>query len=105
MTTHAASPAAHRPSPATRTHRDFLAIPDFTRDELESLFVLAERMRNGEYTRRPLEGKTLAMPIPRVGDAAPNFTALDDAERRISLSDFRGKVVVLYFYPKDDTPG
>jgi ornithine carbamoyltransferase len=56
----AASPAA-RPSPASRTHRDFLAIPDFTRDELESLFVLAERMRNGEYTKRPLEGKTLAM--------------------------------------------
>jgi len=45
----------------TRVHRDFLAIPDFTRDELESLLVLAERMRAGEYTERPLTGKTLAM--------------------------------------------
>jgi peroxiredoxin Q/BCP len=40
-----------------------------------------------------------------VGDSAPEFTALDDADRRISLTDFRGTVVVLYFYPKDDTPG
>jgi ornithine carbamoyltransferase len=57
--TQTASPTARRPSPAV--HRDFLAIPDFSRDELESLFVLAERMRNGEYTKRPLEGKSLAM--------------------------------------------
>ena len=40
---------------------DFLAIPDFTRDELESLFVLAQKMSDGKYTDRPLEGKTLAM--------------------------------------------
>src|SRR5258708_38864911 len=40
---------------------DFLAIPDFSRDELESLFVLAEKMRGGKYTDRPLKGKTLAM--------------------------------------------
>ena len=43
------------------THRDFLAIPDFSRAELLALFDLAERMRRGEYTRKPLEGKTLAM--------------------------------------------
>ncbi|MEP7001836.1 MAG: ornithine carbamoyltransferase [bacterium] len=42
-------------------HRDFLAIPDFSRAELVALFDLAERMRRGEYTRKPLEGKTLAM--------------------------------------------
>jgi ornithine carbamoyltransferase len=40
---------------------DFLAIPDFSRDELESLFVLAQRMRDGKFTERPLTGKTLAM--------------------------------------------
>jgi peroxiredoxin Q/BCP len=40
-----------------------------------------------------------------IGDKAPEFTALDDAERSISLTDFRGQVVVLYFYPKDDTAG
>jgi ornithine carbamoyltransferase len=43
------------------THRDFLAIPDFSRAELLSLFDLAERMRRGEYRKTPLAGKTLAM--------------------------------------------
>ncbi|QKZ14794.1 thioredoxin-dependent thiol peroxidase [Spirosoma sp. KUDC1026] len=40
-----------------------------------------------------------------VGDPAPNFTSTDQNGQPISLSDFRGKKVVLYFYPKDDTPG
>ena len=44
-----------------RPHRDFLAIPDFSAAELEALFLLAERMRRGEYTGKPLAGKTLAM--------------------------------------------
>ncbi|MDB4893061.1 MAG: Ornithine carbamoyltransferase, partial [Gemmatimonadetes bacterium] len=43
------------------THRDFLAIPDFSTEELLALFALAERMRRGEYRKKPLEGKTLAM--------------------------------------------
>ncbi len=43
------------------SHRDFLAIPDFTRPELESLLALAERMRRGEYHARPLAGMSLAM--------------------------------------------
>ncbi len=42
-------------------NRHFLAIPDFSRDELDALFRLAESMREGRYTRRPLEGKSLAM--------------------------------------------
>ncbi len=40
---------------------DFLAIPDFTRDELYALFELAEQMRNKKYDKKPLAGKTLAM--------------------------------------------
>jgi ornithine carbamoyltransferase len=40
---------------------DFLAIPDFSRDELEKLFALAECMRDGKYEKKPLAGKTLAM--------------------------------------------
>src|SRR5215470_14194665 len=41
-----------------------------------------------------------------VGDAAPEFELPDAAGKRVRLSDFRGrKSVVLYFYPKDDTPG
>ena len=44
-----------------RTHRDFLAIPDYSREELNALFDLAERMRRGQYTDKPLAGKSLAM--------------------------------------------
>ncbi len=39
------------------------------------------------------------------GDKAPEFSGIDQDEKSISLKDFRGKKVVLYFYPKDDTPG
>lgn len=39
------------------------------------------------------------------GTKAPNFTTTDDEGNTVSLSDFAGKTVVLYFYPKDDTPG
>ena len=40
-----------------------------------------------------------------VGMKAPDFTLLDKEGKRVSLSDFLGKKVVLYFYPKDNTPG
>jgi thioredoxin-dependent peroxiredoxin len=40
-----------------------------------------------------------------VGTKAPNFTVKDTNGNTVSLSDFAGKTVVLYFYPKDDTPG
>jgi peroxiredoxin Q/BCP len=39
------------------------------------------------------------------GDMAPDFEAQTDAGETVRLSDFRGQRVVLYFYPKDDTPG
>jgi peroxiredoxin Q/BCP len=39
------------------------------------------------------------------GDAAPDFTLTSDSGERVTLSELRGKPVVLYFYPKDDTPG
>ncbi len=41
----------------------------------------------------------------KVGDPAPHFTAPSDSGRDLSLKDFRGKKVFLYFYPKDNTPG
>ena len=40
-----------------------------------------------------------------VGTQAPDFTLTDREGRTVSLSDFRGKKVVVYFYPKDNTPG
>jgi peroxiredoxin Q/BCP len=39
------------------------------------------------------------------GETAPDFTLAADDGRQVKLSDLRGKPVVLYFYPKDDTPG
>ena len=39
------------------------------------------------------------------GDKAPDFTVTDGDGKTVRLKDFRGKKVVLYFYPKDDTPG
>ena len=40
-----------------------------------------------------------------IGDKAPDFTLRDKDGRTVSLSDFKGRKVVLYFYPKDNTPG
>jgi peroxiredoxin Q/BCP len=39
------------------------------------------------------------------GDAAPQFTVATNGGGKISLADYKGKNVILYFYPKDDTPG
>jgi ornithine carbamoyltransferase len=47
--------------PPQRPHRDFLTITDFSRPEIDGLFALAERMRTGRYTKRPLAGQSLAM--------------------------------------------
>ncbi len=41
----------------------------------------------------------------KVGDQAPDFQVQDDSGRTQRLSDYRGKTVVLWFYPKADTPG
>ncbi|MBI1221463.1 MAG: thioredoxin-dependent thiol peroxidase [Bacteroidetes bacterium] len=41
----------------------------------------------------------------QIGDRAPAFKAVDQNGKTIVLSDFAGKKLVLYFYPKDDTPG
>jgi thioredoxin-dependent peroxiredoxin len=41
----------------------------------------------------------------KVGDSAPDFTLTNQSGTPVSLKDLRGKAVVLYFYPKDDTPG
>lgn len=42
---------------------------------------------------------------PAVGTKAPAFTALSHGEEKVKLSQFKGRYVVLYFYPKDNTPG
>ncbi len=44
-------------------------------------------------------------PVPAVGSVAPDFTLDSQEGKPISLHEFKGKWVVLYFYPKDQTPG
>ena len=50
---------------------------------------------------------SFGMPAPSelAGQLAPDFTAPTDSADALSLSSLRGRFVVLYFYPKDDTPG
>jgi len=43
--------------------------------------------------------------MPAVGEPAPDFTAEAHTGETLTLSDYRGQTVALYFYPKDDTPG
>jgi peroxiredoxin Q/BCP len=43
--------------------------------------------------------------ILEIGDKAPQFTLMSDKNDKVSLESLRGKKVVLYFYPKDNTPG
>ncbi|HJC85981.1 MAG: thioredoxin-dependent thiol peroxidase [Corynebacterium sp.] len=43
--------------------------------------------------------------ILEVGDTAPEFTLTDDKGQDVSLSDFRGRKVIVYFYPRANTPG
>ncbi|RCH56548.1 thioredoxin-dependent thiol peroxidase [Mucilaginibacter hurinus] len=45
------------------------------------------------------------MTILKEGDKAPGFSAKDQNGKTVSLADYAGKNVILYFYPKDDTPG
>ena len=45
------------------------------------------------------------MSAPGLGQPAPGFETIDDAGKQVALRDYRGQWVVLFFYPKDDTPG
>ena len=45
------------------------------------------------------------MSLLAVGEKAPNFSVQDHTGKQVSLSDYHGKHVILWFYPKADTPG
>jgi peroxiredoxin Q/BCP len=64
----------------------------------------AGRSRAGDPEETVTEGKTMANDLT-IGAAAPDFSLPGDGGSTITLSGLRGKAVVLYFYPKDDTSG
>ncbi|MBT3589665.1 MAG: redoxin domain-containing protein [Candidatus Marinimicrobia bacterium] len=43
--------------------------------------------------------------ILAVGQVAPNFTLISENQKKVSLKDYKGKQVVIYFFPKAETPG
>ena len=63
------------------------------------------RMSLGGIARFALQRITGGAPMLKVGDQAPDFDVTDHQGKRTKLSDFRGKKVVLWFYPKASTPG
>jgi peroxiredoxin Q/BCP len=50
-------------------------------------------------------GQARRIVMVKVGNKAPEFTGVTDTGDKVKLKDLRGKTVVLYFYPKDNTPG
>jgi thioredoxin-dependent peroxiredoxin len=69
-------------------------------------------MKTNRLTRRLVAGSLLGLAIttlaaiPKTGDPAPSFTGQNQDGKTVKLADFAGKkIVLLYFYPKDNTPG
>ncbi|MFZ9594880.1 MAG: peroxiredoxin [Bdellovibrionia bacterium] len=60
---------------------------------------------NSRLTRTLVLGLALLGLALKPGDQAPEFTALNQNETPVTLSSFRGSPVILFFYPKDQTPG
>src|SRR5829696_4987681 len=72
-----------------------------------STWIVARRRTRGMLRRvHPTrEPRRRRMAKLTAGDRAPAFTLLDQSGKKVKLTDFKGKRVVLYFYPKADTPG
>jgi thioredoxin-dependent peroxiredoxin len=62
-------------------------------------------MPAAKTAKKSASAKTPETRGPQPGDKAPDFKLPDENGKTVSLSDFKGKQVVLYFYPKDATPG
>ena len=84
-----------RGCPHTDLNRARLPIPPHPRYETDSVAT----------PRGPTHGRRYAAVVIEEGKPAPDFEAPTDTGETVRLSDLRGKPVVLYFYPKDDTPG
>ena len=77
-------------------HRRFIGKSEMT--FLRSLVILL-------FNALPFTGSAQAAQVPAMGSVAPEFSLPDQSGKILKLADLRGQWVVLYFYPKDDTPG
>src|SRR5437764_7677168 len=75
-----------------------------TRSASAAIVISIERRTCG-MLRRPRLEECPAMAQLTAGNRAPAFTLTDQHGKKVKLSDFKGKKVVVYFYPKADTPG
>jgi peroxiredoxin Q/BCP len=62
-------------------------------------------INSSNFVNLPLITKSKSMTHLKEGQIAPAFEGTDQENRKIKLSDFAGKKLILYFYPKDNTPG
>jgi len=63
------------------------------------------QQKDSEYIEKKSKGKNMAQQLLTVGAIAPDFTLRDQDGNERSLTNYRGKTVALYFYPRDNTPG
>lgn len=66
---------------------------------------MISRLRRALCLLLPLGAASVQAAVPAVGQSAPEFTLPDQGGKLRRLADWRGKWLVLYFYPKNDTPG
>lgn len=65
----------------------------------------AERMKKPKWLAKILLPFTPLLMAVSAGTPAPNFVAKNQDGKEVRMADFKGKFVLIYFYPKDDTPG
>ena len=92
--------AAKRPTTSSTTRSKSAVKPS----ALEAPSTRAMATRNAGR-KKPAAAKPAAPAWPREGSKAPDFTTVAHDGASVRLSAFKGRPVVLYFYPKDDTPG
>ena len=98
-------PVAHPADPLVSVRFSLSPDPfslEVTREKAGFLFPRRNRCDRGFFCHRP---RIAINPLPAVGQLAPTFTLPSQDGSQISLESFRGKWVVLYFYPKDMTTG
>jgi thioredoxin-dependent peroxiredoxin len=96
----AKKPAAKKPAAKKPAAKKPVAKKPVAKKPVAKKPVAKKPVAKASTTKKPSKGGTVD-----VGSRAPKFSLLDQSGRRVSSSDLSGAPYVLYFYPKDDTPG